>query len=118
MKTAERIERISKISVRSKTKKNAMHAKEPDSSSVKSARSRESLRGKSVKQERRPSLTTKGKSQRPSVKPKRIEDAREEKLAETEMPSAEANAERTELLAKPGDSKGERLGSQEERRSR
>ena len=69
VKDVDRIELIRKISVRSKTKKNAMQDKEPDSSSVKSARSRESLRGKSVKQERRLSLTTKRTSQRPSVKP-------------------------------------------------
>ena len=69
-------------------------------------------------QERKPSLKTKRTSIKLSSKPKRIEDAKEEKLVGLEMQSVEAIVERTELLAKPGDRQGERQGSQEESRGR
>ena len=91
-----------------------MLAKEPDSSSVKSARDRESLRDNNVTQKERLSKKTKRTSGRPDAKPKRIEDAGEEKLAKV----VDATAERTELSAKPGDSKGERQGSLEGREGR
>ena len=95
-----------------------MLAKEPDSSSVKSAEDRESLRDNNVMQKERLSKKTKRTSGRPEAKPKKIRDAGEEKLAELGIPVVEAIAERTELSAKPGDSKGERQGSQEGREGR
>ena len=88
-----------------------MLAKEPDSSSVKSARDRESRRDRNAMQEERLSKKTKRMPGRPNARLTRKEDAREEKLAKIE----EATAKRTELSAKPGDSKGERQGSPEER---
>ena len=91
-----------------------MLAKEPDSSSVKSARDRESRRDRNAMQEERLSKKTKRMPGRPNARLTRKEDAEEEKLAKIE----EATAKRTELSAKPGDNKGERQGSQEEREGR
>ena len=91
-----------------------MLAKEPDSSSVKSARDRESRRDRNAMQEERLSKKTKRMPGRPNARLIRKEDAEEEKLAKIE----EATAKRTELSAKPGDSKGERQGSLEEREGR
>ena len=92
-----------------------MLAKEPDSSSVKSARDRESRRDRSAMQEERLSKKTKRMPGRPNARLTRKEDAREEKLAKIEK---EATAKRTELSAKLEESKGERQGSLEEREGR
>ena len=71
-----------------------------------------------MKPEGRPSNKIVRTSKRPSLMPKRRRDAEEGKLARLRMPLVEAHAERTELLAKPGESKEERQGSPEESRSR
>ena len=71
-----------------------------------------------MKPEGRPSNKIVRTSKRPSLMPKRRRDAGEGRHARLRMPLVEAHAERTELLAKPGESKEERQGSPEESRSR